>query len=72
MWDGNGFGMGGGFMWVFLILVVFGIVVLFKAFGSSSNSGVNRETPLEILEKRYARGEIEEEEFKRRKKELGG
>jgi len=45
---------------------------LFKAASSSNNnSGENRDTPLEILEKRYARGEIDEEEFARRKNELG-
>jgi uncharacterized membrane protein len=29
-----------------------------------------KDDPVEILEKRYARGEIEDEEFKRRRNEL--
>ena len=70
MWEWHSFG--GGFMWIFWILIIFAIAMLFKAGGSDSNSGQPRETALEILEKRYARGEIDEEEFQRRKKELGG
>ena len=74
MWEWHGSGFGGGFMWIFWILVVVAIVMLFKAIGSrdnGNNSGGHRETALEILEKRYARGEVDEEEFQRRKRELG-
>jgi putative membrane protein len=72
MWEWHGTGFGGGFMWIFWILIIFVIAMLFKAGGSDSNSSEHRETPLEILEKRYARGEIDEEEFRRRKQELTG
>ena len=70
MWEWHDMGFAGGFMWIFWILIIFAIAMLFKAGVSDSNSGGHRETPLEILEKRYARGEIDEEEFQRRKKEL--
>jgi putative membrane protein len=77
MWEWHGAGMGGGFMWIFWLLIIFVIILLVKA--SSGNSASNekraneqRETPLDILEKRYARGEIDEEEFQRRKKQLSG
>lgn len=68
MWEWHGFG--GGFMWLFWILIIVAIVFLFKAGGSDRSSDEKHETPLEILEKRFARGEIDEEEFRRRKKEL--
>ena len=72
MWEWHGAGFGGGFMWIFWILVIIAIVMLIRAAGRSSNSGEHRETPLEILEKRYARGEIDDEEFAHQKRELGG
>ncbi len=77
MWEWHGAGMGGGFMWIFWLLIIFVIVLLVKASSGKSNANERRaneqsETPVEILEKRYARGEIDEEEFRRRKKELSG
>ena len=68
-YDGHFFG--GGFMWVFWILIIVGLFFVFQrmAKGNSGGSSSN-ETPMEILKKRYARGEIDEEEFERRRKEL--
>jgi len=63
---------GGGFMWIFWILIIIGIFFVFKNMSgtNSNNSSLDNESPLEILKKRYARGEIEEEEYERRRKEL--
>jgi len=72
MWEWHGLGMGGGFMWIFWLLIIFFVVLLVKPSSTNSSSNEQRETPLEILGKRYARGEIDEEEFQRRKKQLGG
>jgi putative membrane protein len=73
MWEWHGTGMmGGGFMWMFWLFIILAIIFLIKASSDKSSSNEQRETPLEILEKRYARGEIDEEEFQRRKKELSG
>jgi len=72
--DGFFWHFGGGFMWIFWILLIIVLVWVIKAITDSS-AGKNSEsndTPLEILKKRYARGEINEEEFERRRKELGG
>jgi putative membrane protein len=69
-WFGGG-GMGVG-MWVFWILLIVVVVVLIKALAGrgSDSSAQRRESPLEILKARYARGEISEEEYHRRRDEL--
>ena len=62
---------GGGFMWIFWILIIVGIFFLFQNMAKGNSGGSeDKETPMEILKKRYARGEIEEDEYERRRKEL--
>jgi putative membrane protein len=62
---------GGGFMWLFWILLIVIVVWAVKAASSGgSSSSPREESPMEILKKRYARGEIDDEEFERRRKEL--
>lgn len=71
---GNGGGMffGGGFMWFFWILIIVVIVVVIKAVlgNGSRGTATKSDSAIEILQKRYARGEIDENEFNRRRKEL--
>ena len=68
-YDGHFFG--GGFMWILWILIIVGLFFLFQNIGSNNSGGSSEsESALEILKKRYARGEIDEEEFERRRKEL--
>lgn len=64
-------GYGGGFMWI-IVLVLVGVVIYLVTQGSKSrgSAGSFTETPLDILKKRYAKGEIDKEEFNRMKKEL--
>ena len=72
---GNGFGMGfgGGFMWLFWILLIVVIVWAVKAVtGSRNNPSERRKSALDILRERYARGEIDKEEFEQKRKDLGG
>ena len=67
-----GFGYGGEYMWFFVLLFV--SVVVFFLFQVSKSKGFNSsivETPLDILKRRYAKGDIDKEEFDRRKKDLG-
>ena len=63
---------GGGFMWIFWILLF--VVIVWAVKASTGNSSDNKSSsvdgPIDILKKRYARGEIDEEEYKRRLKEL--
>jgi len=73
--DGHGQAMsfwgGGAAMWI-LLLVVIGILVYFltQNLSASRGAGKSDETPLEVLKKRYARGEITKEEFDRMKQAL--
>jgi len=72
MMNYDGHFWGGGFMWIFWILVIAGIFFLFQSSmrGDSDSRSSNNESAMDILEKRYARGEIDEAEFERRRKEL--
>jgi putative membrane protein len=65
------YGYGGGFMWI-LFLVAIGVLVYLVLQNAKTRRGLGAsgETPLEILKKRYAKGELTKEEFERMKKEL--
>jgi putative membrane protein len=74
---GWGYGMGWIgmiFMAAFWIAVIVGIVFLIRwlvvSTGSAGKRGKAEESALEILKKRYARGEIKKEEFEEKKKDL--
>lgn len=61
-------GFGGGLMWLFWIALIVAVV-----WGAKSLiGGEHRRSPLEILEERYARGEIDHDEFERRRDDLAG
>lgn len=72
-WYGPGYGMGGEgfiFMMFFWVLIIIGIVYLFR-WGNRGGEGYPREkTPLQILQERYAKGEIDKKEYEEKKKEL--
>ena len=52
------------------LLVGIGIYFLLQVSKSKGSDGSTIETPLDILKKRYANGEIDTEEFDRKKKDL--
>jgi putative membrane protein len=60
---------GGSFMWIFWILVI-GVVVYFLVNISKRQGAETKETSLDILKKRYARGEISKEEYTQMKHDL--
>ncbi|MGD0021516.1 MAG: SHOCT domain-containing protein [Smithellaceae bacterium] len=66
-----GFGYGGMFMWI-LFLIVLGVAIYFivQNVKLKNGTGQTTESPIDILKKRYAKGEITKEEFDRMKKEL--
>lgn len=66
-----GFGYGGMFMWlIFLIVLGVAIYLIIQALKSKNVIGQAQDTPLEILKRRYAKGEITKEEFDRTKTDL--
>jgi putative membrane protein len=71
MMDGYGIGYGFGILGlIFLILVIIGLVLLIKYLWESGGAKREQESALEILKKRYAKGEISKEEFEEKKKDL--
>jgi len=67
---GTGMGLG---MWVFWFVVIAVVVLVIKLIIGNTNpgqSGTASEDAMEILRKRYARGEIDGQEFERMKNEL--
>ncbi|MDW7727247.1 MAG: SHOCT domain-containing protein [Candidatus Methanoperedens sp.] len=74
MMDGSGIGYGMMFMelifLIFWILVIIGLVLLIKYLWGGGGARKEQESALEILKKRYARGEISKEEFEERKNDL--
>ncbi|MGK7370455.1 MAG: SHOCT domain-containing protein [Candidatus Halalkalibacterium sp. M3_1C_030] len=62
---------GGGWMmffWWFLIIAL--VIIVVRSLMNTNQNRQRKETPMDILKRRYADGDIDEEEFKRRKKEL--
>ncbi|MBE0521921.1 MAG: SHOCT domain-containing protein [Candidatus Methanoperedenaceae archaeon] len=71
MMDGSGIGYGMMFMGlIFWILVIIGLVLLIKYLWESGGARKEQESALEILKKKYARGEISKEEFEEKRKDL--
>lgn len=65
------FGFGGIIMWIlFLIVIGVAVYLIVQATKSKGLESPFRETPMEILKKRYAKGEITKEEFEKMKKDL--
>ncbi len=64
-------GFGGGMMWIYWILIIVALVwfVAFATRRGGASSG-REKTALEILQERYARGEIDRDEFERKRNDL--
>jgi putative membrane protein len=74
-WNGHGWGMGFGwiFMVLFWVLVIVGTVFLVRwivSYGQKGQGMQSSETPLDILKKRYAKGEISREQYEQMKKDI--
>ncbi len=72
-WDygwGMGFGLGWLLMIIFWIIVILGVVYLIKLIAGGTKKEEKAETALDILKKRYVRGEISKEEFEKIKDDL--
>jgi len=65
------FGFGGIFTrLIFLALAGFIVYIVMQSRKSGESGGQPSETPLDILKKRYAKGEITKEEFESLKKDI--
>ena len=76
-WGNHGYGMGwfgGIFMILFWAVVIAGIVfaIRYLVTGKEGFSHKKGSDPLETLKDRYARGEIDTEEYEERRKVLEG
>ena len=74
---GGGFGMGWlglmmmAFFWILIIVAIIFLIRWFIITSHGRSPGQKpEETALEILKKRYARGEIKKEEFEEKKRDL--
>lgn len=76
MWGIMGPDMMGGFSWgwympifmvLFWVMIIWAIVALVRG---TARPGGETESALEVLRKRYARGEIDKEEYEGKKKDL--
>lgn len=67
----HGFGYGGIFMWI-ISLIIAGLLIYFtvREGKKAGPASPREESPLDILKKRYAKGEITKEEYDRIKKDL--
>jgi putative membrane protein len=78
MWNyGHGWGLGGGgmgFGFVFWLVIVAAIIALVVWFSRSRPLGIGerRSNGLEVLEQRYAQGEISREEYLQKKRNIAG
>ena len=69
--DMGNFGWGFGFGWIFMILVwglaIVGIIAVFKWLSGSSTQQMSAR---EIVQQRYARGEIDQQEYQEKMRDL--
>lgn len=63
--NGHYWGMGWG-MWFIPLLIILIVYLLIK----NNSQSKSQETPLEILKRRYAKGEITKEEYEQVKSDL--
>jgi putative membrane protein len=76
MWNGGWYGglFGPLMMILFIALVVIGVVILVRGLGwrepGQGSTGASRDRALDILKERFARGEIDKEEFEERRRAL--
>jgi putative membrane protein len=69
-WGGWGMGFGWIFMILFWALVILGVVALAKWLFFADGAGGAGKSALDILKARYARGEINREQYEQMRRDL--
>jgi putative membrane protein len=59
-----------GWMWIWWILIIVALVFLIRWLVVQSSGGRSSDSPEQELKRRYARGEIDREEFQRSLEDL--
>lgn len=67
---GWGMGLGMGWWWIIAPLLLVLVIWLIIRTTNRNNHRVKSQSPLDILKSRYARGEIDKEEYEKKKSEL--
>jgi putative membrane protein len=70
MFSGGMFYGGGILMWIFWLVLLVVLVYVLKDIFASTSRNKSSDEAMEILKQRFAKGEIDEAEFERRKKQL--
>jgi putative membrane protein len=65
-WFGGGWYM----MLLWWVLIVGGIIFVIRFAGGQKSQSTKEDSAIDILKKRYARGDINKEEFERMKRDL--
>ena len=67
-------GLFGGGMWLIWIVLIVVLVLVLRAVilpGTGQNGGRSGKTAREVLDERYARGEIDKDEYEQKRRDLG-
>lgn len=73
MFGHMGFGLGGWVMWLFwVVLIALAVILLVRLLAPARGGAAGRspDSPVDILKRRYARGEIRREEYERKLADL--
>ncbi len=72
-WDhmSYGCGFGGMFMWIFFVIII-ALIAYFviQTIRTKTTGQMPQETPMDILKRRYAKGEISKEDYDKMKKDI--
>ncbi len=65
----GGFGMGFGWiLWIAIIALI--VFLVWQYLRQDKTLGGSKNSPLEILKQRYAKGEVDKEEYEEKKRDL--
>jgi putative membrane protein len=69
---GYGFGIFHMIIWIVILIAIVALVVWLMRSATGPGMPPRRSTGLDVLEERYARGEINRDEYLQKKKDIGG